>query len=573
MNKHNGKLINVIATGFVVLVLFSLVLFWGRLFCYGRLMAIMPWEYKMVTISPSGLVPGEGLPRQQRPARGDTEAGVSNEPNIRLSAVYADMKGESAIFEAIDIGINRRLSEARRLPFRAKGGIYYWYQDKSNYLYFHERSGLLACNRTRKTLALKSVAERSEFFAGPNGVSETASASIGRFEGPIVSAGFSMDRVELYDGRQRRFYLVDFANGTVTKGLELAAGDSREPIAMGLITKGIPGMGLVWVPPGVKDANGDWEHQKLFLPDDAEPNEGRDYWVFFDRTREHIPVLDKSGRIYNYDTKEQSLVQVGYLPMPQSLYATHGHNEVANPGDVLGYNIQPVYAVRRSPGEGKKAGRVIDVKYLGMCVGSVSREGTAMTLTVFDPNGKLVYRGDTEASKDGVSTAEAVYSNSPLATTILFLLENLQPVVFEVASYLCADCFEAGAGHRALFILPNSFVGMIGRRASEILFRKPMQALLLMGPSLILSVWLGLKVKKDAKLVGLSNAAGKWWTAGTIAFGLPAYITYRLTRHKEVLVTCQNCGMLRRPDMEKCHRCGSKWEMPELTPPNWRICN
>jgi hypothetical protein len=225
------------------------------------------------------------------------------------------------------------------------------------------------------------------------------------------------------------------------------------------------------------------------------------------------------------------------------------------------------------PGEGKKAGRVIDVKYLGMCVDSVSREGTAMTVAVFDPNGKLVYRGDTKSNN--MPTVEYMWSErsgEPLATIFIFLLENLQPPLFEVASYLCAGCFEAGAGHRALFILPNSFLGMLGRYKGTH-FDREVLGPLLMGPSLILSVWLAWRIRKDAKLTGLSSRAVKWWIVGTIAFGLPAYITYRLTRHKEVLVTCQNCGNLRRPDMEKCHRCGSKWEMPELTPPDWRICN
>jgi len=137
---------------------------------------------------------------------------------------------------------------------------------------------------------------------------------------------------------------------------------------------------------------------------------------------------------------------------------------------------------------------------------------------------------------------------------------------------LCGDYFEVSAGHRALFILPNSFVGMLGRY-SGVHFDREVFLPILMGPSLILSIWLAWKVRKDAKLTGLSGTAGKWWIIGTIGFGLPAYITYRLTRHKEVLVTCRNCGKLRRPDMEKCHHCGSKWEMPELTPPNWRICD
>jgi len=195
-----------------------------------------------------------------------------------------------------------------------------------------------------------------------------------------------------------------------------------------------------------------------------------------------------------------------------------------------------------------------------------------MTAAVFDPNGKLVFRGDTKMG--GISTSGAVYSKAQLASTILFFLENLQPPVFEVASYFSGNYFEATAGHQALFILPNSFLGMLGRAAGTGRFlEKQTMALLLMGPSLVLSVWLAFRVRKDAVLVGLSGTAKKWWTIGTIAFGLPAYITYRLTRQKETLVTCQNCGKMRRPDMERCHRCGSKWEVPELTPPNWRICD
>ena len=143
---------------------------------------------------------------------------------------------------------------------------------------------------------------------------------------------------------------------------------------------------------------------------------------------------------------------------------------------------------------------------------SLSREGTALAVAVFDPNGKLVYRGDTKA-KGGISTASAVYSESPMATTILFLLENLQPPAFEIASYLCGDSIEASAGHRALFILPNSFVGMLGRYDGT-KFDREVFLPLLMGPSLILSIWLAFCIRKDAKILGLSGTANKWWTAG-----------------------------------------------------------
>ena len=71
--------------------------------------------------------------------------------------------------------------------------------------------------------------------------------------------------------------------------------------------------------------------------------------------------------------------------------------------------------------------------------------------------------------------------------------------------------------------------------------------------------------------MGLSKQERTLWTLGAFALGLPAYITYRLTRPKVTLVTCANCGKSRRPDMDKCHRCGSPWVVPELTPPAWRV--
>jgi hypothetical protein len=569
MNKHNGNLINVIATGFVVVILFLLVLFWGRIFFLVKNLDKLPASSSEVIISPSGLVPGEPAPQQVESSdRSRMELPGPNEPNFRFSRVYrvyANINKESVFINAIgafwDIA-------AVTMPFRdVNERVYYGYEDKTGYLCLDNRSGLII--RRYKTVELndKSASMEEELFAGPNGISETASASLGRFYDPIVtevwlegSHSGIPSRIGLYDKRIRRFYVIDFAGGSVSKGLQLAEGDSREPIAIGIIKKELVAPGVVWNAPEIwNEANAKREPQGLF-------------WDW-DRTYTYIPVLDKTGRIHIYNTKEQTLTNAGYLPTPQSLFGTERLNEVANPRDVLDYDIQPVYAVRRLPGEGKKAGRVIDVKYLGMCVGSVSREGTAMTVAVFDPNGKLVYRGDTKSN--GMSSVEFMYSSvsdEPLVTIFLFLLENLQPPVFEAASYLCAGCFEAGAGHRALFILPNSFLGMLGRYQGVHLDREVFLPLL-MGPSLILSVWLAWKVRKDAALVGLSRAAKTWWIVGTIAFGLPAYITYRLTRHKEVLVTCQNCGNLRRPDMEKCHRCGSKWEMPELTPPNWRICD
>jgi hypothetical protein len=427
--------------------------------------------------------------------------------------------------------------------------VYYW----GNYTCFDKRSGLIICSHEDKK------SRPVKLFAGPDGVSETADSSLGQFYEPIVIWPYYSAKF-FYDKKTRCFYAIDLDHRKVSKGPQLAEGDSREPIAN--YTEDIgrwfysEGLYISWQGPKVWDAEKDtWKQQKGFFPGSSEEYDLHEW----DWTGTYIPVLDKTGRIYNM--KEQSLTQCGYLPAPHSLFESEQQNEIANPANVLGYSFCPVVASRRLPADSNKSPARFDVKYLGMCVACLSREGTAMAVAVFDPNGRLVYRGDT------------FRRGSPSATTIiLFLTENLQPPLFEVASFLCGNCIEPSAGHRALFVLPNSFVGMLGRYSGE-KFDRPVFLPQLVGPSLILSVWLALKVRKDAAMVGLSRTAKTWWIVGTIAFGLPAYITYRLTRHKEVLVTCQNCGNLRRPDMEKCHRCGSKWEMPELTPPNWRICD
>jgi len=579
MNKHNGNLINVIATGFVVVILFLLVLFWGRIFFLVKNLDKLPASSSEVIISPSGLVPGEPAPQQVESSdRSRMELPGPNEPNFRFSRVYANINKESVFINAIgafwDIA-------AVTMPFRdVNERVYYGYEDKTGYLCLDNRSGLIIRHYKSFGPNGKSMSGEAEFFAGPNGISETASASLGRFYDPIVtevwlegSHSGIPSRIGLYDKRIRRFYVIDFAGGSVSKGLQLAEGDSREPIAIGIIKKELVAPGVMWNAPEIwNEANAKREPQMLLLPGGAQPGE-RYRFAGRDRNYTYIPVLDKTGQIHIYNTKEQTLTNAGYLPTPQSLFGTERLNEVANPRDVLDYDIWPVYAILRLPADPNKPSQNFDVKYLGMNVACTSREGTSMAVAVFDPNGKLVYRGDTKSNN--MPTVEYMWSErsgEPLVTIFLFLLENLQPPVFEVASYLCAGCFEAGAGHRALFILPNSFLGMLGRYTG-LKFDREGFLPLLMGPSLVLSVWLAWRIRKDAKLTGLSSRAGTWWIVGTIAFGLPAYITYRLTRHKEVLVTCQNCGNLRRPDMEKCHRCGSKWEMPELTPPNWRICD
>ena len=552
MNKQICNPIGIIATGFIVLILLSLVLFGGRFFIISNIHR----DSSQVTISPSGLIPDEPAPTRTAGEAFDIYNRATpgpNEPNFRYSRIYTGIAGEGVLLSAV--GALWDIMAESNPHSDANEIIYYFYADKNNNSCFDKHSGLIIRRYEDKKSGLV------EFFAGPNGVSVTADSSLGRFYDPIIIGLWGGS--DLYDKKTRCFYAIDFDKRKVSKGPQLAEGDSREPIVM---TGGIRDRDIFftnkvyveWSAPKIWNAEkSEWKPRGEILPGS---NEKYDYaglpWA-----RTYIPVLDKTGRINIYNTKEQSLTQCGYLPMPKSLFMGERQDDVARPVDVLAYDIWPVSATRVIYADSNNPQKHIDVKYLGLCVACVSREGMTTSIAVFGPNGNLVYRG-----------ASAVYSGSAATGYILFFLENLQPPVFEVASYLCGSSIEASAGHQALFILPNSFVGMLGRYNGT-KFDREVFFPILMGPSLFLSVWLAFRVRKDAKIIGLSSTAKKWWTIGTAAFGLPAYITYRLTRPKETLVTCQNCGYMRRPDMETCHRCGSKWEMPELTPPNWRICD
>ena len=112
---------------------------------------------------------------------------------------------------------------------------------------------------------------------------------------------------------------------------------------------------------------------------------------------------------------------------------------------------------------------------------------------------------------------------------------------------------------------------MKGRDRDGSFIHKLSVCFLLLFPSLLFSILLSKLIDKDARSIGLSNNERISWIIGTIFFGFTSYITYRLIKPKLTLVTCQNCGKTRRPDMEKCHHCKSTWDVPELTPPSWRV--
>ena len=174
-------------------------------------------------------------------------------------------------------------------------------------------------------------------------------------------------------------------------------------------------------------------------------------------------------------------------------------------------------------------------------------------------------------------SASAHYDRLPFGLALVIIkkgiLDILQSPVLFFASCFTGDSFEATDSFRALFLLPHSFIAHQSRELTENenLFVHILAVFAMTTPSLMIAIFLAWRVTKNAKQSGLPRRARRCWLIATIAFGLPAYITYRLTRSKETMVTCLNCGQLRRPDMGHCHNCNRPWHLPDLTPPAWRV--
>ena len=530
MRSRNNYPIQVIAAGFLVLVFLSLSLFWASWVCKSFLAGIMPMNSRAVEITPSGLVPAEIESDQYVPGH---------------SGVHAHI---------MDPGVPETLGIANYLsgkdPEGNRSGVYFLnHKDEDGgWIYFDERTGKINCrwaNVERMpdgTVMLKMV----QIYVGPEGISEIPDKDTGRFTSPVVDVSdIGWGQLTLYDKKLRKFFAVKFRKEVeFIKGPQLSEDDSHRPVDIGILSKNPGVLDLYWMPTDIK---------KTHIPIRERDS---DY-----RSDQYVLVLDESGRIDLLDRETLEFAgPAGRLPATKTFFPADNR---VTPDDLVAYRVLPI-ALKE------------DHKYRGLFAASVSREGTSLALAVFDEKGKCIKSKDTRDNRQDVSSSSAVFFGAPWAPVMTigkFLLENLHPPILSLASYFTAGSIEAASGHRAMFLLPNSFIAMKGRNARGNIAARFPYALLLILPSIVLAILLAMRVGKDAAVVGLPQKTRRFWTLGTLAFGLAGYITYRLTRPKITLVTCANCGKPRRTDTGICHSCGSKWDVPELIPPSWRVLN
>ena len=550
--QDSNRFITNIATGFTVLVLLAIPLYFSRTFCDGLLVRLMDVSAK---VSPSGLLPPE----------------IENDPNVE-SQSEASVSYYGGHYSIIDSFLRSRhdwISDLLEETFSILEPLgiseYFVSRERGECCSYYFR-GLLAPTymvhledvEGQLVYRLKYTDSytdeytwewkvATELYVGPKGMSGVPNNKIGRFGSPVTYFGQvgypvaylgsmthrfqSPPSCVVYDANSRCFFAIDFEKQKIYKGPELKDSSIR-PIKIGLSA---------------------WRH---FLRVNFDFPSGM-YHLEDSKGSDYLPVLNESGRIDLLDPKTLELHgPAGYLPLPRNPFGWGSEK----PRHLLGYAVH--LAVVRSNKE-RLSNDKTKGEYIGLVAGSLSRQGMWTSVAVFDKDGKEIRTADSKSTFFDTP-------GGPVLTIAKYIFESLHPPVLTLASFFTAYSFEARSAHRALFLMPNSFAAM-ARDYEGNIFYMSLIVLLLMLPGIVFACILGWRVAQDAVKIGLSRNARRFWLAGMLVFGLPAYITYRLTRSKITFVTCANCGNLRRPDMDICHHCGSEWDVPEPTPPAWRV--
>jgi len=612
--------LKVFATGFIVLILLAILLFWGRFLCLYSFFGLMRRDAQQVSMEPSGLMPPK----------------FEIDPNIiHHSKVSAGMNTK----QIISCGIVDYV-KARSLGGR-QSNVYFIKPDRDDWMYFDRKTGQIVHryidSHSMYDKATSSI-RRVLLYIGPEGVSGTRDKTLGWFIDPIIDRNSiylipeKQSNLILYDKKLRRFFKIDFNKKTIIKGPKLKKDSSHKPIQLGLLSKNTSFLyDLSWTPPEIKVSD--------LETDDLSKYFNKITHLFY--THLHGPyllVLDETGRIDLLDKETLKFVgTAGRLPVTTK----YPLPTQSSPEDLLSYSVVPLFLgahisediseseykemLRGGTSQKNKElqnmylentgpayqaspygtylpphlfmhGRTTEIihpgeenecKYIytGMFATTLSRDRTAMVLVAFDEKGKEIKKVYNKITKHGARDILYVYpghatpnwpkphmANWSSALIIgKYMVEILHPPILSAVSYFTASSFEPTPCPKELFILPNSFIAMKGRDMKKNVTERFIPALLLLLPSIILTICLTWRVNKDAVVVGLSRNTKLYWIIGTLAFGLTSYITYRLTRPKATLIICANCGNPRRPDTDRCHRCGSKWNVPELIPPTWRV--
>ena len=535
MKSSANNFVKALATGVAVLVLFVTAMFWLRSSVERRVISGWGDDVGQVAISPSGLLPDD----------------VERAPDVVNPSLALSVLDRGKMLGFHGLGLPEYLAPMRSAD--SWPNVLYYGGSGSFWSYFDRSSGKIV-TRQRDQQTQRVVT----FYAGPDGITDSPGDEVGRFVDPfgvrIVSS------LVIYDRGLRRFFSIDCGSYQVNGGPEMPREPEFQPVRIVDLDSNDGILRLSWDPP-------------MKLAPEEDRGDGtirggrREYTVLYRlaQAQSLVPVVNASGRIDLLDIQTLDLAEgKGRLPEPLTYYG-FGSSRTSQLCD---YDVMAICA-----GE--------DLQYIGMVAASLSREGTAVALATYDERGIRVGRadsglyGDYQISREiREGSARQIFWGMPWGPAMAiskYFVETIHPPVLTLASFWAVDHIDARAGQRSLFLLPNSFAAMHRVEDANGPGWQFAGAVWCMVPAFVLAGFLAWRVARDMAFLGRSQAGRRAWILATVLFSVPAHITYRLTRPKEPLVTCANCGQPRRPDMERCHRCRSPWDVPELVPPAWRV--
>ena len=195
--------IKAIATGFIVLVLLSIPLFWLRCICEVSQLDMLPVEAMEARIEPSGLVPDE----------------FENDPNIIIhSQASARIRSE----QLETIGVFDYFQA--RSPGGRRSKVYLLESDHE-WIYFDKKTGQLVLHYIDKQTTPENsrLVLEVQLYVGPEGISEIPEKTLGRFIDPIIDRSRldwgleSLNGLFLYDKELRQFFKFDLNKQTIVK--------------------------------------------------------------------------------------------------------------------------------------------------------------------------------------------------------------------------------------------------------------------------------------------------------------------------------------------------------------------
>jgi hypothetical protein len=542
--------------GLLALVFAAMLFFWGRFLSDAALSrslsrASSRSRLRTITLSPCGLL-----------AEKESASDDASRSRVRVEWIDWRFGGDRLLYnlrqryEFLDtlcsawMGSEHVLGKLGIAEFLRAAKRGYCYVDNAgrdgpDYVHLNCADGLLTCHREHcrgRTLVFPlDWRQAVEWHAGPNGVSRLGVGDLGRFASPLMGVSEFVDEdawgirrhelgpFMLYEAQSRCFFSIDLEERLVSHG-PAQKPHLDTPVQIGTV----PRRNIVCI--------------RLSPPRGARGAPEVDF-----AESPYVPVICESGRIGLLDRDKLEIIgSAGALPRPRTLFGWGSQK----PADLLATDVVLVAVGAARPNDATS--RPERGEYVGAVAASVSRQGTSMNVAIFDRQGKLVKNGQEE----GRQPREYMISK--------YFFESLHPPVLTLASFFTAYSFEAGATHRALFLMPNSFAALQRDRETSLVLQF-LSALLFLSPALVISGFLSRRVVHDAAVMDMPRRARRLWGLGTFAFGLPAYVTYRLTRPRVALALCSNCGGGRRVDMEVCHHCGSGWDVPVLEPPAWRV--